>query len=49
MTLKVQPAVDYIIEPLTEKTWGQALYLLSGKTKSEMAKLIQERGNILNE
>ena len=37
MTSKVQAAVDYIIEPLTEKTWGQALYLLSGKTKSEMA------------
>ena len=36
-----------IIEPLTEKTWGQGYVILeSGKTKSEMPKLLQERGNI---
>ena len=48
MTSKVLSPLQ-IIEPLTEKGKEIVLFLVSRKTKSEMAKLLEKRGNILNE
>ena len=50
MMSKVQPATDYWT--IDQKPWGQycaAVLLVSRKTKSEMAKLLYEQGDILNE